>query len=33
MHNSLRVLFAIIATSAVALSTYLAIRFVVSFVG
>jgi len=33
MHNSLRVLFAIFATSAVALSAFLAIRFVVSVSG
>lgn len=33
MHNSLRVLFAIFATGAVALSAFLAIRFLVGFSG
>jgi len=33
MHNSLRVLFAISATAALALSAFLAIRFVVGFNG
>lgn len=33
MHNSLRVLFAIFATAAVAVSAFLAIRFVTGFSG
>jgi hypothetical protein len=33
MHNSLRVLFAIFATAAVATSTFIAIRLVVGFSG
>lgn len=33
MHNSLRILFAISATTALALFTFLAIRFIVNFGG